>query len=462
MANIEYESISASATQLLNQIKRSPTAFHAVDVMKQSLLKADFIELKEQDTWNLHDGGKYYVTRNDSSLIAFTIPPRNETNDKDQEHVKGYRVISAHTDSPSFKLKDVFDRKSNGYLQLNVEKYGGMICSSWMDRPLSVAGRVLLDTTDGIKSELIDIGRPCAIIPHVAIHMDREVNSGKNYNPQVDMLPLIGTKNTTDGFKSQLRKLVGVSEAQILAHDLYLYTLQDGYIWGCDGEFISAPRLDDLACAMGALQAFLQVGHNTLTTDCINILAAFDNEEVGSQTLQGAASSFLTDVTDRIEYFLGNTISKKQQRLAASFMLSADNAHALHPNHAEYADAQNRPLLGGGVVLKFNAQQRYATDAVGAAVFRKICAEAHIPVQSFANRSDIMGGSTLGNIASTRLPIRTIDIGLPQLAMHSAFETMGTSDYWHYICACRAFLMAKIRQGAGGDYTILPSAPPVL
>ncbi len=424
------------AQELLRFIKASPTAYHAVKEIQKLLDDHRFCALQERDHWVLQSGGRYYVTRNDSSILAFTIP---------MEPATGYRVVSTHTDSPAFKLKDAFDRPSEGYAKLNVEKYGGMICSSWMDRPLSIAGRVLLATEQGFRTEYLDFSEPMAIIPNVAIHMERNANDGKSYNAQVDMLPLLGIKNDNESFKNKLAREICADAGEILAHDLYLYVAQDGYVWGEASEMLSAPRLDDLACVYGGLTAFCQSLDQS--KDSVSVFAAFDNEEVGSQTLQGAASSFLADTLERIEYFLGNADGchdGKFSRLAGSWMISADNAHAVHPNHPEYADAQNRPVLGGGIVLKFNAQQRYATDAIGAALFKRLAALAGASVQSYANRSDMPGGSTLGNIASTRVPLRTVDIGLPQLAMHSAFESMSCDDLVDYIVVCDAFYRAHI------------------
>lgn len=433
---------------LLTFISNSPTAYHAVASAEAVLLENGFEKLTETACWALRKGGRYFVTRNGSSILAFVIP-------EDEKVDGGYRVVSAHTDSPAFKLKDIYGRSADGYDKLNVEKYGGMICSSWMDRPLSIAGRVLLQTEDGVRVQRVDFKEPVAIIPNVAIHMDRSANDGKSYNAQVDMLPLMGLKNDNEGFKNQLEEMVGVSGDDILSHDLYLYAQEKGYIWGKQDEMLSAPRLDDLACVYGALVAFVQsIGDSKHS---IPLFAAFDNEEVGSQTLQGAASSFLADTLERIEYFLGNDgkdVEAKHSRNASSLMLSADNAHAVHPNHPEYADAQNRPVIGGGVVLKFNAQQRYATDGVGAALLRRIAGAVGIKLQSYANRSDMPGGSTLGNIASTRVPLRTVDIGLPQLAMHSAFETMGTADLIDYVTLCSAFYRARITPADAEAYTM--------
>lgn len=431
------------AQNMLHFIDHAPTAYHAVAQLEERLSAQGFTKLFEYDRWSLQSGGKYYVTRNCSSLIAFTIPSGDTVSD--------YRVVSAHTDSPSFKLKDRFERSSDNYSKLNVEKYGGMICSSWLDRPLSIAGRVLLSDEQGIKTRLVNFDRPMAIIPNVAIHMDRSANDGKSYNAQVDMLPITGIATDNGSFKKQLADEIGVEETQILSHDLYLYPCDKGYVWGAEAEMITSPRLDDLMCVYGALEAFETMSNEH---DHINIFAAFDNEEVGSQTLQGAASSLFEDTISRIEYFLGNDEQDRQARLSRSLMLSADNAHAVHPNHPEYADAQNKPVIGGGVVLKFNAQQRYATDGIGAALLRRIAQQKELVLQPYANRSDMPGGSTLGNIASTRVPIRTIDIGLPQLAMHSAMETAGVLDLCDYVALCRAFYGANIEPTAENGYTI--------
>ena len=444
----ETKDKTALANELLTFIDQSPTAYHAVSVIAQTLSAKGFVALSEGDDWALECGGKYYVTRNGSSLLAFALPST--------ESAVGYRIVAAHTDSPAFKLKDIFDRPSEGYSKLNVEKYGGMLCSTWMDRPLSVAGRVLLSSGNGVQSRLVRFEDPIALIPSVAIHMDRNANDGKSYNAQVDMLPILDAGKDIGSFKNQLLRKVGVEETALLSHDLYLYVQQKGYLWGENDALISAPRIDDLMCVFGGMVAFCE---EIAATDIAHIpmLAAFDNEEVGSHTLQGAASSFMEDTIARIEHFLGNNrddADGKFKRMSNSLMLSADNGHAVHPNHPEYADAQNRPTIGGGVVLKFNAQQRYATDAVGAAIFRSICLAADVRVQTFANRSDMMGGSTLGNIANTRVPIRTVDIGLPQLAMHSAFETAGTSDFSDYVSACRAFYRANIRMIGDDGYRV--------
>ena len=432
------------AHELIDFIKNSPTAYHATAQICRRLDAAGFQPLSETASWTLVPGGKYYVTRNASSVLAFMLP---------QGKAISYQVVAAHSDSPAFKLKDVFDRPSpDGYLKLNVERYGGMLCSSWMDRPLGIAGRVIVATENGMQVRLLDFDRDMAIIPNVAIHMDRSANDGKSYNAQVDMLPILGVGGN-DSFKKQLLDEIGVEEEQLLGHDLLLYPRDEGRVWGREDEMISAPRLDDLMCAFGAMEAFLAGGHDSV----IPMLAVFDNEEVGSSTRQGAASSFLEDTLGRIELALKATGENEQEaycRLSNSWMLSADNAHAVHPNHPEYADAQNKPRINAGIVLKFNAAQRYATDGIGGAAFRRICDRAGVRVQTYANRSDMPGGSTLGNIANTRVNLHTIDIGLPQLAMHSAYETAGTADLADYVRACTVFYHTAIRAGEGDTFAM--------
>lgn len=439
MLNTTMENRSNLSQGLLDFIGRCPTSYHTVEALKEQLLQQGFTELFEHQSWALTNGGKYFVIRNGASLLAFTLPI-------DKKGWEGVRAVASHNDSPALKLKDIYDASVNGYCRLNVEKYGGMICSTWLDRPLSIAGRVLLSGERGIMNRLVDQKRPVALIPNVAIHMERNINDGKKYNPQVDMLPIVGLNKDDSVFKNEPLVDSLTDSGEILSHDLYLYVCEKGYLWGRDDEMITAPRLDDLMCVYGALVAFLNVSSEQVATH-VNLMANFDNEEIGSQTLQGAASSFLEDTLERILYFHGNDVgdpTAAYAQLAQGWMLSADNAHAIHPNHPEYADAKNSPTIGGGVALKFNAQQRYATDALGAAVFRKICMLSDIKVQSYVNRSDIPGGSTLGNIAQTRVPLHTVDIGIPQLAMHSAMETAGTADFVEYIRACDAFYRARI------------------
>ena len=326
-------------------------------------------------------------------------------------------MSASHADRPCFKVKEN-GVLSGTYTRLAVERYGGMLIAPWLDRPLSVAGRVLVETENGVESRLVDIDRDLLLMPNVAIHMNRSVNDGYKWNPAVDTIPLLGGRDDADKFWPLVEKEAG---GKILGHDLYLYVRQKSSVWGIDGEFISGPALDDLACAWGTVQGFLKARKNA----SVPVLCAFDDEEVGSNSPQGAASTILEFTLERICLALGLDI---HTMLAQSFLVSADNAHALHPNHPELADAANAPVMGSGVVLKFNAAQRYTTDGVSASVFRRICGKVDVPLQTYTNRPDIRGGSTLGHISLTHVSVPTADVGLAQLAMHSCYETAAVKD----------------------------------
>ena len=407
--------------ELLDFIRRSPSCFHVVENLKNELLAAGYAELRESECWGIKPGGKYFVTRNGSSIIAFRVP----------EKVTGGFVMSAsHSDSPSFKLKETAERRSAGCTQLSTEGYGGMLMATWFDRPLSVAGRVFVREGGKMVQKLVDIDRDLLIIPSVAIHMNRGANEGTKLLANVDTLPLYGGAEA-GGIMPLAAASAGVAEDDILGKDLFLYCRTPGTVLGAEGEFIASPKLDDLECAFGCFRGFLAAEERgTIPVCCV-----FDNEEVGSATKQGAGSVFLRDTLRRIIRYLHMGEEDYQSMLARSFLVSADNAHAQHPNHPEYADRDNSPVLNGGVVVKFNANQRYTTDGRSAAIFRSICAEAGVPVQTFSNRSDLPGGSTLGSIANTSVPVCTVDIGMAQLAMHSAYETAGTADVGHLVRA---------------------------
>ena len=431
--------------ELIEFIKESPTAFHAVSAMAARLTESGFIRLEEGMHWNLKQGGSYYVTRNDSSLIAFTIP----------EHpFQGMRIMASHSDSPSFKIKENPEMESEGhYIRLNVERYGGMLFAPWFDRPLSVAGRVIVKdpSTDGkpsacFLSKLVNIDRDLLMIPNLAIHMDRDANNGHKYNAQKDMLPLYGDLTAKNTFFQTIAEAANVTEDEILGHDLFLYNRQEPCIWGASREFLSAPRLDDLQCAFASLKGFLSGAKE----DYLALHCVFDNEEVGSGTKQGAASTFLADTLIRINHAMGRDEAGYRQSIANSFMLSADNAHGVHPNHTDKACPTNRPYPGNGVVIKYSANQKYTTDAVSAAVFEEICNRANVPYQIYVNRSDILGGSTLGNISTTQVPVNTVDIGLAQLAMHSPYETGSVKDTDYMIQAMKTFFEASVRQTEDG------------
>ena len=410
----------------LEFIQRSSSTFHAIDELKKIVCKAGFIELKEGERWQLERGKSYVVTRNGSSIIAFKIGSELKR--------LAYNLVASHSDSPTFKLKENAEIKANGYLQLNTELYGGSIASSWFDRPLSLSGRVLVETKEGVRVQLYDAKRDLLMIPNVAIHMNRNINNGYTYNSQVDTLPLFSL-----GEKGTLKQLVandlGVEESQIVSMELFVYNRMPYSIWGAKQEFVSSPKLDNLECAYTTLDGFLAAENK----ERVNVYCCFDNEEVGSTSKQGACSTFLQDCLKRIAANLNYDEEDYLCALNHSFMLSADNAHAVHPNHAEYSDKTNQVFMNQGVVIKGNANQKYTTDGVSVAVFSKLCKQANIPYQFYFNRSDMPGGSTLGNLSSRQVSIKTIDIGLAQLAMHSAYETAGAKDAQMMSDACKAF-----------------------
>ena len=394
--------------RLCDYLNAAKSVYHAQDYIVKELEKAGYIRLSESEKWELFPGGKYYVSRGGTAVLAFRIPG---------EITGGFQMSASHSDRPTFKVKENGEL-TGAYTRLAVERYGGMIISPWLDRPLSIAGRVLVQTQNGAQSRLLDIDRDLLLIPNVAIHMNRQVNDGYKWNPAVDTLPLLGGKASAGKLQKLLEEQAG---GKILGHDLFLYVREPAKIWGIDEEYISAPALDDLECAWGCLQGFL----NAEESNAVPVCCVFDSEEVGSSSVQGAASMLLPDTLARICEALGLDL---RQMLSKSYMVSADNAHAMHPNHPELADPTNAPVLGGGVVLKFNANLRYCTDGLSAAVFRSVCEKAGVNVQTYCNRADIPGGSTLGNISLGHVSVPTADIGLPQLAMHSCYETGAVAD----------------------------------
>ena len=397
-----------SISSLRHFLDASHSVFHAVDYLACQLEEAGYTRLSEGKGWELVPGGKYYVVRGGAAVLAFRIP---------QGDIRGFMMSAAHSDRPTFKVKENFE-SAGAYTRMLVERYGGMLIAPWLDRPLSIAGRVMVQTPQGVTSKLVDIDKDLLLIPNVAIHMNRAANDGYKFNPAVDTLPLIGGKDA----KGKLQQLLEAEAGgKILGHDLFLYVRQKSTLWGLEEEFISSAALDDLECAWGCTRGFIaaQDSHS------IPVLCVFDSEEVGSSSVQGAASDLLESVLLRI---CGSLKLDIYPLLANSFMVSADNAHALHPNHPELADSANAPLLGGGIVLKFNAAQRYCTDGMAAALLRQVCQEVDVNVQTYCNRADLPGGSTLGNISLGHVSIPTADIGLPQLAMHSSYETAAVAD----------------------------------
>lgn len=415
---------------LMNFLDSSVTMFHAINECEKVLQNCGYIYLPENEKWNIR-AGKYYTKRNSSSLIAFDI-------ENGDYH---FQISAAHSDSPTFKLKDRPIIESNGYLKLNVEAYGGMIDATWLDKPLTLAGRVMVDTGCGIETRLLYIDKDLLIIPNVPIHFNREINKGFAFNNQVDMLPVFSAGNLSEAdFDKMLAKELGVKPEAILAKDLYLVNRQKATVIGYDNELISSGRLDDLECVYTSLLGFIEAMNN----DHINVFAVFDNEEVGSVTKQGAMSTFLVSTLNRINKALGKSDEDYYRAIAKSMLISCDNAHAIHPNHPELFDVKNRPVLNKGIAIKESANQKYTTDAFSRAVLKKILDKNNIPYQTFANRSDIIGGSTLGNLSNTAVSMNAVDIGLPQLAMHSAYETAGAKDVEYAIEALRAFFETNI------------------
>ena len=468
--------------ELLAFLDNSPSSFHAVANMAQMLEEAGLTRIQEGRPWNLEPGHGYYVTRNDSALIAFRIPRQDFT---------GFQIMASHSDSPVFKVKANAELEvDRHYVKLNVERYGGMLCAPWMDRPLSVAGRIVVQTDTGVAAKLVKIDRALLVIPSLAIHMIREVNDGYKYNAQKDMLPLFGccggegpgedgcgepkaavcgdgssagvadgrtcgggagNGSSRDAFLRLIAREAGVNVEDILDTDLFLYNRMKGTILGANREFVCSARLDDLQCAFASLKGFLAAEpEESVAVHCV-----LDNEEVGSTTKQGAASTFLKDVLVRISQAMGKSGEQYQMALASSFMVSADNAHSVHPNHPDKADPTSRPYMNGGIVIKYSANQKYTTDAVSGGIFRSLCRRAGVPCQIFTNRSDMLGGSTLGNISGTQVALNTVDIGLPQLAMHSPYETAGAKDTAYLVEAARVLFSTGVQWGGDGSYSFI-------
>lgn len=426
---------------MLNFIEDSPSPFHAVANISDRLEKAGFTRLFEGESWNINSGKNYFVCRNGSSVIAFKAPSDIKNT--------GINIVASHCDSPVFKVKENHNISSGPYAVINTEIYGGMIMSSWFDRPLSAAGRIFVHSGHKITQKLVNIDRDLLIIPNLAIHMDRSINDGKKFNAQTDMLPLYGQGQDKD-FMQLIAENAGVNKEDIAGHDIFLYNRQKGTVLGAESQYVASPKLDDLQCVYTSFTGFIE----SCQSGEFAILAIFDNEEVGSGTKQGAASGFMHDVISRVFSLMGGNDEDMQKALAKGFMISADNAHALHPNHLALADPTNRPVINGGVVIKYNANQRYTTDGLSAAVFKEIVQSIGKNYQTFANRSDMPGGSTLGSISNTRVSLNTVDIGLPQLAMHSAFETAGVADTIDFIDICRQFFSLKIERNGDEQYTL--------
>ena len=475
----------ACAERLIEFIQACPSMFHTTATIRSRLEAAGFTHLPEGSAWRVRPGGRYFTTRNNSSIIAWKVGERVQAlgagsegaaegafgragaseHDGVAEGAFGrtgafacdgaplhFQLTAAHGDSPTFKLKANSEFEGpNGCLSLDVEAYGGMIDYTWFDRPLGVAGRVLVREGSRVESRLVAPERDLFLIPSVPIHMNREVNRGFAPNRAVDLRPLASAGALGKGAVDELLAAeLGVDANAILARDLFLVNRQMPVVWGAAREFVSSPKLDDLACAFASLEAFLAAEQDR----AINVCCCFDNEEVGSNTKQGAMSTFLADTLSRIVGALGGTREDYLRALAASMLVSCDNAHACHPNHPELHDAENAPVLGGGIVVKEAANQKYCTDAFSRAAFLAVCADAGVPVQTFANRSDMAGGSTLGNLSNIQASMHAVDVGLPQLAMHSSFETAAVRDVRLAVAALTALFSTDLAIDGADSVTL--------
>lgn len=408
---------------LLQYLNDSPTACHAVENAAKILRENGFQELKETMEWSLDKGGKYFVVKNHSCIIAFSMG-------EGELAQEGFRIICAHTDSPGLKIKpEACTVTPDGYVKVNVEVYGGTILSTWFDRPLALAGRVVVKESGALKEKLIQIDKPVLMIPNLCIHFHREVNDNCSYNKQTEMLPLLSMREEGVEKEDYLLNLIeaetGINKADILDWELFLYEYQRGIFTGKDEEFISASRIDDLSMVYAALWALTE--SKGVGSPC-RVFAAYDNEEVGSTSAQGANSGFLMHILNRICKNLGLSEDAFFQAIANSTSISADTAHAVHPNYSDKHDPESRPVLGGGPVIKYSASQRYSTTAFSAACFMETCRRAGVPCQKYVNRNDIAGGSTIGPAISSLTTIPTVDVGIPILAMHSIREFGAVMD----------------------------------
>lgn len=411
---------------LMAFIDSSPTCYQATNTIIEKLAASGFTKLEKESDWKLEKNGKYFIANNDSAVIAFRIGNTSKNELK-------FHLIGSHSDSPTFRIKPSSEMPvKDSYIKLNTEVYGGPIFSTWFDRPLSIAGRVFLRGDNPYEPilKLINIDRDLLIIPNLAIHMNREINSGYSYNAQVDTLPLLAMINEElekeNILINLLSKELGVDKDEILDFDLYLYAREKAGLVGLNNEFISAGRLDNLAMAHASLAALIDSSESEST----NVVIVTDNEEVGSMTRQGADSPMIADTLMRIVLSLTGEVQDYYKALSRSFMISSDMAHALHPNHSEKSDPTVYPVLNGGPAIKIAASKSYTSDAYSISVYKELCKNAGVPVQEFTNRSDSRGGSTIGPITSKHLDIASVDIGNPTLAMHSVRELAGVDDHY--------------------------------
>lgn len=417
--------------EMMDFLYKSPTAFNAIENIKNILIDKGFTLLNDHDDYKVEKGKNYFVICNNSSLIAFKVG-------KNLKDDYGFNIVSSHSDSPCFKLKPNYESNMDIYNKINVEPYGGMICSTWLDRPLNVAGRVLYEDDGFVKTKIVNLDKDLLMIPNMCIHFNRDINSGHQYRMDSEMQAFISQNIDGPTLSSLISK--EVEGKKILRSDLYLCNHQKPVIWGLNNEYISSPRLDDLECVFTSLKGFIDGGNDSN----VSVLAIFDNEEVGSSSRQGADSNFLKSTLKRINSSLGMSKESYYRALATSFMISADNAHAVHPNNPGITDFNNHVYMNKGIVIKFNASQTYTSDGITASILEQFLLKNDIPYQFFANRSDIRGGSTLGNIANSHVSVLTVDIGLGQLAMHSSYETAGKEDVTHAYNLFKAFYSSKL------------------
>ena len=423
------------AQELIDFLYKSPTSYHAASSVKDMLDNEGFEEIFEKDSWNFEKGGKYYLVKNNSAVIAFKVG--NGEIEKD-----GFRLIGAHTDAPGFRIKPNAEMKTEDhYVRLNTEVYGGPILYTWFDRPLGIAGRVILKGKSALKPrvELVNINKPVLIIPSLAIHMNRSVNEGYNFNRQKDTLPLVGFVNEELEKKGYLMSLLTdelkVSEDEILDFDLFLYEYEKGCVMGINEELISAGKLDDQWMVFAGIKALI----DSTDIDSTKVMICIDNEEIGSLTAQGAQSKLIRGTLERIAIALGKNSEEFFRAVSNSIMISADLAHAVHPNLPEKHDPTNRPVLGNGPVLKIAASGSYSTEGVAAGIFESVCKEANVPMQKFVNRSDVRGGTTIGPMSAADLCIPVIDMGAPLIGMHSVRELASVKDNFYTIEAFTKF-----------------------
>ena len=422
----------SNASNFVEFLNNSHSPFHAVAEVERKLNDAGFIKLRENATWNLENNRFYYVVRNQSSLIAFKIP--------EMINVKSVNIVASHSDSPALRIKPIPAIKDAHYGKLGVEVYGGAILATWLDRPLSIAGRVTVKENGVLVNRLVDFAEESVIIPNVAIHQNREINNGYKWNEQIDLVPMVDDRDNEKYLENLICEKLGCDRDNIMGHELYLYNQEKARLWGSSEQFVSGQRIDNLESVFTSTEAFL----NSYSNNSINVIGIFDNEEVGSMTRQGMASSFLADTIERIFACFYYSRNDVKAVLANSFLLSADNGHAVHPNHPELYDGVNAVYLNQGVVIKTAARMSYINDSTSWGVVKQLADRAGVPYQMFANKSGSRGGGTQTAISSVTLPIMASDIGLPQLAMHSCYETAGAKDVSYMIDLMSEFFNSTI------------------